>query len=60
MARQWWGRFGKVDNCQVGVYLGYASREEHALALEKRDYHLSNAAFATPLCEFGFRSGAKT
>jgi len=29
--RQWCGRLGKVDNCQVGVYLGYASRREHAL-----------------------------
>jgi SRSO17 transposase len=31
VARQWCGRLGKVDNCQVGVYLGYASRKEHAL-----------------------------
>jgi len=29
--RQWCGRLGKVDNCQVGVYLAYASPEEHAL-----------------------------
>lgn len=29
--RQWCGRLGKIDNCQVGVYLGYASRVEHAL-----------------------------
>src|SRR5438270_8500444 len=29
--RQWCGRLGKVDNCQVGVYLGYVSRREHAL-----------------------------
>ena len=32
VARQWCGRLGKIDNCQVGVYLGYVSREEHALA----------------------------
>jgi len=31
VARQWCGRLGKVDNCQVGVYFGYASREGHAL-----------------------------
>jgi SRSO17 transposase len=31
VARQWCGRLGKVDNCQVGVYLGYVSRTEHAL-----------------------------
>jgi SRSO17 transposase len=29
--RQWCGRLGKIDNCQVGVYLGYVSRREHAL-----------------------------
>jgi SRSO17 transposase len=29
--RQWCGRLGKLDNCQVGVYLGYISRHEHAL-----------------------------
>jgi SRSO17 transposase len=31
VARQWCGRAGKVDNCQVGIYLGYVTREEHAL-----------------------------
>src|SRR5262245_10155646 len=31
VGRQWCGRLGKVDNCQVAVYLGYASRQEHAL-----------------------------
>ena len=29
--RQWCGRLGKVDNCQVGVYMGYVSEVEHAL-----------------------------
>jgi SRSO17 transposase len=29
--RQWCGRLGKIDNCQVGVYLGYVSRAEQAL-----------------------------
>jgi len=31
VARQWSGRNGKVDNCQVGVYMAYISRNEHAL-----------------------------
>ncbi len=31
VARQWCGRLGKVENCQVGVFMGYVSREEHAL-----------------------------
>ena len=29
--RQWLGRFGKIDNGQVGIYMGYASRIDHAL-----------------------------
>jgi SRSO17 transposase len=29
--RQWCGRLGKIDNGQVGIYLGYVSRREHAL-----------------------------
>lgn len=31
VARQWCGRLGKVENCQVAVYLGYVSRTEQAL-----------------------------
>jgi SRSO17 transposase len=31
VARQWCGRLGKTDNCQVAVYLGYVSRHEHTL-----------------------------
>src|SRR5215204_7136877 len=30
--RQWCGRLGKLENCQVGIYLGYVSGREHALA----------------------------
>jgi SRSO17 transposase len=29
--RQWCGRLGKIENCQVGVFMGYVSAEEHAL-----------------------------
>src|SRR5437763_1792310 len=29
--RQWLGRLGKVDNGQVGVFMAYASYQEHAL-----------------------------
>ena len=29
--RQWCGRLGKVENCQVGVFLGYVSDDDHAL-----------------------------
>lgn len=31
VARQWCGRLGKVDNCQVGVFLSYVSSKGHAL-----------------------------
>lgn len=31
VARQWCGRLGKLDNCQVAVYMGYVSRQDHAL-----------------------------
>ena len=31
VARQWCGRLGKVDNCQVAVCMGYVSSKEHAL-----------------------------
>jgi SRSO17 transposase len=31
VARQWCGRLGKTENCQVAVYMGYASRKEHVL-----------------------------
>lgn len=31
VTRQWCGRLGKVDNCQVAVYMAYVSRKDHAL-----------------------------
>jgi len=35
--RQWCGATGKRDNCQAGVYLGYASRQGYTL-LDRRLY----------------------
>jgi SRSO17 transposase len=29
--RQWCGRLGKLENCQVGVFLGYVRDDDHAL-----------------------------
>lgn len=37
VARQWCGVRGKQENCQVGVYLGYASRRGYTL-LDRRLY----------------------
>lgn len=31
VARQWSGRQGKIDNCQVAVYMGYVTRSDHVL-----------------------------
>ena len=31
VARQWCGRNGKVDNCQVGIFMAYVSRKDHAI-----------------------------
>src|SRR5262249_11785288 len=30
VARQWCGRLGKVENCQVGVFLGYVTAQGYA------------------------------
>ena len=35
VARQWLGRFGKVDNGQVGTFLAYVTRKEHVLVNAK-------------------------
>ena len=37
VARQWCGRLGKVDNCQVGVFLAYAAKAGDA-PLDRRLY----------------------
>ena len=37
VTRQWCSHRGKVDNCQVGVFMGYASHHDHALL----DFRLS-------------------
>ena len=37
VARQWCGATGKKDNCQAGVFLGYASRKGYTL-LDRRLY----------------------
>ena len=31
VARQWCGRLGKIENCQVGIFMAYVSRKEHTL-----------------------------
>ena len=35
VARQWCGRLGKVENCQVGIFLGYACGSGH-VGLDRR------------------------
>ncbi|QDV20565.1 hypothetical protein Pan153_52410 [Gimesia panareensis] len=31
VARQWCGRLGKIENCQVGIYMAYVSSKGHAI-----------------------------
>ena len=31
VAKQWCGCLGKVESCQVGVYMAYVTRKEHAI-----------------------------
>jgi SRSO17 transposase len=31
VVRHWCGRLGKIENCQVGIYMAYASRKDHAI-----------------------------
>src|SRR5215831_21272541 len=31
VAQQWCGRLGKIENCQVGVYMAYVTRKDHAI-----------------------------
>jgi SRSO17 transposase len=37
VARQYSGTAGRIENCQVGVFLGYASAKGHAL-IDRRLY----------------------
>lgn len=37
VARQWCGRLGKIDNCQIGVFLGYVSAQGQVL-VDRRLY----------------------
>jgi len=50
VARQWCGRLGKVDNCQVGVFMGYVSSKEHAL-VDMRLYLPKEWTRDKPRCE---------
>ena len=36
VARQWCGRLGKIENCQVAMFLGYVSSREHLLVDPRR------------------------
>ena len=31
VAKQWCGRLGKIENCQVGISMAYVSRKDHAI-----------------------------
>ena len=31
VAKQWCGRLGKMENCQVGIYMAYVTRKDHTI-----------------------------
>jgi SRSO17 transposase len=35
VARQWCGRLGKVESCQIGIYLAYAGKSSCAIVNER-------------------------
>jgi len=61
--RQWCSHRGKVDNCQVGVFMGYVSRHDHALldfrlSLPKewaRDERRRQACYVPPAVQYQTR-----
>lgn len=50
VARQYSGTAGRIENCQIGVFLGYASRKGHAL-IDRRLYLPKHWAEDTELRE---------
>jgi SRSO17 transposase len=45
--RQYCGRVGKIENCQVGVYLGYIAAQGHALI--DRELYLPQSWYDEPV-----------
>jgi SRSO17 transposase len=45
VARQYCGTLGKVENCQVGVFAAYASRQGYALNASKRDLRYNTGLY---------------
>ena len=65
VTRQWCGRLGKKENCQLGVFLGYVSNKGHALVDERlympRDWGRDKARRKKCLVPpgLGFKTAAK-
>jgi SRSO17 transposase len=55
VARQYCGTLGKVDNCQVGVFAAYASRQGYAF-VDKRLFLPESCSHSAPrqLCSSAF------
>ena len=47
VARQYCGNTGKVDNCQNGVMVGYASPRGYGLVLSRTVFETGNILFAS-------------
>jgi SRSO17 transposase len=58
VAKQWCGRLGKVENCQVAVFMGYVSSQEHAL-VDTRLYLPREWTQDKARCEGSLREGGR-
>ena len=59
VTRQWCGHRGKVDNCQVGVFMGYVAAHDHAL-LDFRlylpeEWTRDELCFVRKVCRFAMK-----
>lgn len=57
--RQWCGRLGKTDNCQVGIYMGYVTRAEQVLVDQRLYLSQEWIADKTRRAKCGVPAGTK-
>src|SRR5271157_5878070 len=55
--RQWCGRLGKVDNCQVGVFLAYAASKDYAQYRSSKEKKTAFAAILGEIANPGIQTG---
>ena len=60
VARQWCGRLGKIENCQVAMFLGYVSSREHMLVDTRLSLPKEWTTDAARLLKAGVPKGTKS